>query len=128
MVSFPDISHIVILFTLNITQVNQITMSSAMKGVSSFPSDNPSTHPSDLELRESKVPEISFQPTDNPSPLYSNPDVEKLKGLIQDEAGEVAIEAIIAGDLDQAKAKKVLKKIDRYILPLLCITYGRYCI
>lgn len=101
-------------------------MSDIKEGVSGPPTDNPLTLSSEFEMRERKIPEISSQPLENHTPSNNNPDIEKLKGLIQDEAGEVAIEAIIAGDLDQAKAKKVLKKIDRYILPLLCITYGRY--
>jgi hypothetical protein len=55
---------------------------------------------------------------------FDSTDVEKLKGLINDEAGQIAIEAIVAGDIDPEKAKRVLRKIDMYILPILCITYG----
>ncbi|CAM6004118.1 unnamed protein product [Sphagnum balticum] len=45
---------------------------------------------------------------------------------IDDEAGALAVQALASGPAEAAISKKVLKKIDLYILPFLCITYGRY--
>jgi hypothetical protein len=44
---------------------------------------------------------------------------------IDDEAGAVAAKALQAGPADAEISKRVLRKIDFYILPFLCITYGK---
>jgi len=43
---------------------------------------------------------------------------------IDDEAGALAIQALASGPAEVAVSKKVLNKVDLYILPFLCITYG----
>ncbi|KAF8856110.1 MFS general substrate transporter [Acephala macrosclerotiorum] len=43
---------------------------------------------------------------------------------IDDEAGELAAQALASGPAEAEISKKVLRKIDLYILPFLCITYG----
>ncbi|KAH6693357.1 major facilitator superfamily domain-containing protein [Leptodontidium sp. MPI-SDFR-AT-0119] len=43
---------------------------------------------------------------------------------IDDEAGEIAAQALASGPADAEVSRKVLRKIDLYILPFLCITYG----
>ena len=52
-------------------------------------------------------------------------ELETLKLKSDDEAAALAVEAFSAGPIDPEKAKKVLQKIDRYILPILCLTYGK---
>lgn len=47
------------------------------------------------------------------------------KHRIDDEAGALADRALASRDLDEAESRKVLKKIDFYILPLLFVTYGK---
>jgi pyridoxal biosynthesis lyase PdxS len=43
---------------------------------------------------------------------------------IDDEAGVVAVKALASGPADVEISRRVLRKIDFYILPFLCITYG----
>jgi hypothetical protein len=75
--------------------------------------------------KEVAAPETTeIAPVSDHNVNFDSTDIEKLKGLINDEAGKIAIEAIVAGNIDPEKAKKVLRKIDMYILPILCITYG----
>ncbi|KAJ9139443.1 MFS general substrate transporter [Pleurostoma richardsiae] len=50
--------------------------------------------------------------------------LEKNAIKINDEAGEYAIQALAIGEAEPAVAKKVLRKIDLYLLPLLCVTFG----
>lgn len=45
---------------------------------------------------------------------------------IDDEAGEIAAQALASGPADSELSRKVLRKIDWYILPFLCITYGMH--
>lgn len=51
-------------------------------------------------------------------------DDEKKSHYIKDEAGDLAVMAISAGQVDPAASKRVLRKIDLHILPFLCITYA----
>ncbi|KAF2807901.1 MFS general substrate transporter [Mytilinidion resinicola] len=51
-------------------------------------------------------------------------NLEKSTLHIDDEAGDLAAQALASGRLDEAASKKVLRKIDLYILPFLCITYA----
>ena len=44
---------------------------------------------------------------------------------INDEAGDLATQALAIGPANVELSKKVLRKIDLYILPFLCITYGK---
>jgi hypothetical protein len=48
--------------------------------------------------------------------------LETLKLKPDDEATALAVEAFLAGPVDSEKAKKVLRKIDTCILPILCLT------
>jgi hypothetical protein len=48
-----------------------------------------------------------------------------LKLKSDDEAAALAVEAFSVGPIDPEKAKRVLRKIDTYILPILCLTYGK---
>jgi hypothetical protein len=50
--------------------------------------------------------------------------LEKSAIHIDDEAGELAAQALASGPLDEAASKKVLRKIDLYLLPMLCVTYA----
>lgn len=43
---------------------------------------------------------------------------------IDDEAGSLAAQALASGPAEAEISKRVLRKIDMYILPFLCITYG----
>lgn len=45
---------------------------------------------------------------------------------IDDEAGEIVAQALASGPADAERSKKVLRKIDMYILPFLCVTYGTF--
>jgi hypothetical protein len=47
---------------------------------------------------------------------------------LDDEAGDVAAIALASGPADAEISKRVLRKIDFYILPFLCITYGEHWI
>ncbi|KAL3418652.1 putative vitamin H transporter [Phlyctema vagabunda] len=51
-------------------------------------------------------------------------DMGKSDFRIDDEAGALAAQALANGVVDPVLSKKVLRKIDMYILPFLCITYG----
>lgn len=51
-------------------------------------------------------------------------DLGKSDLNIDDEAGAMAAKALASGEADPVMSKKVLRKIDLYILPFLCITYG----
>ena len=53
-------------------------------------------------------------------------DLSKSDLHIDDEAGVVAAKALASGPAEAEISKKVLRKIDFYILPFLCITYGTY--
>ncbi|KAH8594751.1 major facilitator superfamily domain-containing protein [Bisporella sp. PMI_857] len=60
----------------------------------------------------------------DPVTRTETPDLTKSEFRINDEAGEVAVKALESGPAEAQIAKRVLKKIDLYILPILCITYG----
>ena len=45
---------------------------------------------------------------------------------LDDEAGDVATRALASGPAEAEISKRVLRKIDFYILPFLCITYGKH--
>ncbi|UNI25028.1 hypothetical protein JDV02_010737 [Purpureocillium takamizusanense] len=49
---------------------------------------------------------------------------DKGAARITDEAGDLAVRAIAAGEPDAAASKRVLRKIDARILPFLCVTYA----
>lgn len=53
-------------------------------------------------------------------------EFEDSKHRIDDEAGALANRALASGDLDTVESRKVLRKIDLYILPLLFVTYGEF--
>ena len=50
--------------------------------------------------------------------------IRKDKVSIKDESGDLAVQALSLGDVDPAASKRVLRKIDMYILPFLCLTYA----
>jgi hypothetical protein len=45
---------------------------------------------------------------------------------IKDEAGNVAVTALATDSASLEDRKAVLRKIDLYILPMMCVTYGKY--
>lgn len=49
---------------------------------------------------------------------------EKSRLRIDDEVGDLAAKALTSGPVDPEMSKRVLRKIDMYILPFLCITYA----
>jgi hypothetical protein len=51
-------------------------------------------------------------------------DFSKSDFRIDDEAGSIAAQALASGPAEAEISKRVLRKIDLYILPFLCITYG----
>jgi hypothetical protein len=51
-------------------------------------------------------------------------DIAKHDLHLDDEAGEVAVQALVSGPVEAEASKSVLKKIDKWILPFLMITYG----
>lgn len=50
---------------------------------------------------------------------------EKSDLHLDDETGELAVQALRSDEADPVVAKRVLRKIDLYILPFMCITYGK---
>jgi hypothetical protein len=46
------------------------------------------------------------------------------KHQIKDEAGAIAQIALASGLASPEESKAVLRKIDLYILPMMCMTYG----
>jgi hypothetical protein len=74
---------------------------------------------------------ITSTPTELPSSdekitpvIQSTPDDLALGKHIDDEAGALAAQALASGPAEAEISKRVLRKIDLYILPFLCITYG----
>ncbi|KAH8650111.1 major facilitator superfamily domain-containing protein [Xylariales sp. PMI_506] len=63
-------------------------------------------------------------PADNIQPVAETHGDDVAKLNIQDEAGELAARALMSGEVDPEASRRVRQKIDRYILPFLCITYG----
>ncbi|KAJ4388024.1 hypothetical protein N0V93_008629 [Gnomoniopsis smithogilvyi] len=51
-------------------------------------------------------------------------DTSKTHVSIKDETGDLAALALANGTVDPEASRQVLKKIDMYILPFLCITYA----
>lgn len=49
-------------------------------------------------------------------------DLDKLD--IKDETGHLAARALAGGPADPITSKRILKKVDMYILPFLCVTYA----
>lgn len=49
---------------------------------------------------------------------------EKSELHLDDETAELAVQALRTDEADPVVAKRVLRKIDLYILPFMCITYG----
>lgn len=52
-------------------------------------------------------------------------DFQKSDLCIDDEAGIIAAKALASEPADAEISRRVLRKIDWYILPFLCITYGK---
>jgi len=84
----------------------------------------------DYDIKKTTVPNVDQVveegTTEKIQPVVTNEatNLETLKLKSDDEAAALAIEAFSAGPIDQEKAKKVLRKINTYILPILCLTYG----
>lgn len=77
------------------------------------------------EIIPSSAPEVS--PMDEKIAVVTQDDTQDFrKGdlHIDDEAGDLAAQALASGPAEAEISKKVLRKIDLYILPFLCITYG----
>ncbi|KUI63294.1 hypothetical protein VP1G_10456 [Cytospora mali] len=51
-------------------------------------------------------------------------DIDLNKLDIKDETGHLATRALASGPVDPEVSKRILKKIDLYILPFLCVTYA----
>ncbi|EOD47270.1 putative allantoate permease protein [Neofusicoccum parvum UCRNP2] len=49
---------------------------------------------------------------------------EKSRLHIDDEVGDLAAKALTSGPVDPVVSKRVLHKLDMYILPFLCVTYA----
>ena len=75
---------------------------------------SPSTAP-ELDASNEKIAAVTQADVED----FSKSDLH-----IDDEAGVVAARALASGPADAEISKKVLRKIDLYILPFLCITYG----
>jgi len=78
------------------------------------------------EFPTSNEPSIQLASDEKVTPVIQN-DVEDFsKGdiHIDDEAGYLAERALASGPAEAEISKRVLRKIDLYILPFLCITYG----
>ncbi|KAL0264708.1 hypothetical protein SLS55_000659 [Diplodia seriata] len=68
---------------------------------------------------------VSNEPPAEKSGVVDESVVEEKSRLrIDDEAGDLAAKALTSGPLDPELSKRVLRKIDMYILPFLCITYA----
>lgn len=57
-------------------------------------------------------------------PATAEQDADLAKVDIKDETGDLAVKALAAGAVDAEMSLKVRRKIDRYILPFLCVTYA----
>ena len=75
-----------------------------------------------------KIAISAIQPTNELelTPLERSDTPEKQDRNIDDEAGALALHALAIGAADPERAKKVLRKIDLFLLPFLCITYGMH--
>lgn len=51
-------------------------------------------------------------------------DIDLNKFDIKDETGQLATRALASGPADPEVSKRILRKVDMYILPFLCITYA----
>lgn len=67
-----------------------------------------------LPMEEKVLPVVEESPT----------ELEDSKHRIDDEASGLVNRALASGNLDPEESRKVLRKIDFYILPFLFITYG----
>ncbi|KAK7747233.1 hypothetical protein SLS53_001486 [Cytospora paraplurivora] len=56
--------------------------------------------------------------------LPSHQRVDPTKLDIKDETGQLATRALASGPADPVLSKEVLRKVDLYILPFLCVTYA----
>ncbi|KAI1211012.1 major facilitator superfamily domain-containing protein [Annulohypoxylon truncatum] len=56
--------------------------------------------------------------------LSSIPDAEATAHYIKDETGSLVERALASGPMDNQISRKIRTKIDRRVLPLLCITYA----
>ncbi|KAK6083103.1 putative vitamin H transporter [Seiridium cupressi] len=71
---------------------------------------------------EKQIADDGIRPTTADHDHDHDADISKLD--IKDETGDLAVKALAAGAVDAEASKKVRRKIDRYILPFLCITYA----
>jgi hypothetical protein len=73
---------------------------------------------------ESPVQAVSEE--QNIASVHDVDDIEIGKpGLhIKDEAGNIAVTALATDAASAENRKAVLRKIDLYILPIMCVTYG----
>ncbi|KAK1962739.1 hypothetical protein LY78DRAFT_586102, partial [Colletotrichum sublineola] len=70
---------------------------------------------------EKRVPS-DINPVSGPYPAAEDDPVSKHH--ITDETGALAASALSSAPLDEAQSHSVLKKLDRRILPFLCVTYA----
>jgi hypothetical protein len=79
------------------------------------------------EIAASNTPEVAPSVDEKIAVVTQNDAGDFSKGelRIDDEAGELAAQALASGPAEAEISKKVLRKIDLYILPFLCITYGK---
>lgn len=78
------------------------------------------------EIDDANTPQVASPVNEKIAVVTENdaPDFRKEDLHIDDEAGELAAQALASGPAESEISKKVLRKIDWYILPFLCITYG----
>lgn len=77
------------------------------------------------EIALSDAPEAQLSNEKITSVTQNDADIFRKGDLrIDDEAGELAAQALASGPAEAEISKKVLRKIDLYVLPFLCITYG----
>lgn len=60
----------------------------------------------------------------DPEAVTVTRDTKAVELDIKDEAGDLAARALTSAVVDEETARKVRRKIDRRILPFLCITYA----
>jgi len=76
------------------------------------------------EVVTSTLPEVTDEKISPVTRAETN-DLGKVNAQIDDEAGIIAVRALESGPAEAEISRRVLRKIDLYILPFLCITYGK---
>ena len=79
--------------------------------------------PKDMSVSNAPEPAISDEKVTF-VPQTDLEDFGKANLHIDDEAGDLAAKALASGPAEADISRRVLKKIDLFILPFLCITYG----